>query len=149
MTMHRPHPITGPWPYAVRAEYHDGEPVKLSDREPTDSSLIYDDPDGALLYDGCDRCTQQAANPLHLDADKLGEAWRRMVDVERNDGHYRTRAEGELCHRLYLMALLIERSHPGVDPWQWPWIFKVTGVKMSGGFPLNQPWHLDPTEGQA
>lgn len=72
MTIHRPHPITGPWPYSRAKPRMDGHPEGLVDREPTDESLIYDDPDDAVLYDGCTRCAEHASHPFHsLDDDHL------------------------------------------------------------------------------
>lgn len=72
MTVHRPHPIVGPWPYALAKPRMDGFPPGLVDREPGDESLIYADPDDAVLYDGCDRCAQHASHPFDsLDDDHL------------------------------------------------------------------------------
>lgn len=69
MTVHRPHPISGPFPYVLR--YPD-QPDTLVNRQPVDDSKICDDPTGAVLYDGCDRCSQHAAHPFgSLDDDNL------------------------------------------------------------------------------
>lgn len=99
MTVHRPHPLFGEW-----------------------LDHVYADPDNAILFDGCDRCADQAADPFRtLDTTRIGDLWRRMIDVEGNDGHYRTAAEGRACRLLYGVLCMIERTHPGVDPWTWPW----------------------------
>ena len=34
-----------------------------------------DDPQGAILYDDCPRCEQQAGSPWRLDPGKLRRAW--------------------------------------------------------------------------
>lgn len=121
MTVHRPHPIVGPWPHDVRPGA--AQPAALIDRLPTAGSVIYDDPDDALLFDGCDRCDEQATYPLSgaIDPVKTTALWRRMLDVERGDGLYLTHAESKACTALYGIAVWVERNHPAVDPWRWPW----------------------------
>lgn len=132
MTSHRPHPITGPWPYVLRADFDPEEPVKLSDREPTDDSIIYDDPDDALLFDGCDRCEQHARNVWlgSVDDSKLAQLWQRMIAVERSGDEsvqYRTVAEATACRTLYDIACFVAYTHPGIDPWSWPWTRQAVG----------------------
>jgi hypothetical protein len=130
VTIHRPHPIVGPWPYV------DTEPLTLARRvstplvrrEPTDDSRIYDDPDDALLFDGCDRCAEHASSHGFgsLDNVKLGELWSRMVAVEKHDvDHYRTATEAAACRRMYEVALIVERLGHGIDPWRWPWLLRT------------------------
>ena len=83
---------------------------------------MYRDPDDAILFDRCERCRQHADGILSLDPDTLGRLWTRMVEVERNgDDLYRTNTERHACSALYRIAVLIERTHPGIDPWTWPW----------------------------
>lgn len=125
MTVHRPHPIVGPWPFTPREGVEHAGGVDLIEREPDEGSLIYDDPDDAILYDGCDRCAEQADRPLlTLDVDRLGRLWQRMVSVERypsvDEPFYRTAAEGRAAHVCYQIAVMIERTHPAIDPWRWP-----------------------------
>ena len=134
MTAHRPHPLTGPWPYGVRdatgevAARHpwaNAYAVPLAERVPVGGSQIYHDPNDALLFDGCDRCAEHARGVWSgsVDDTKLGDLWRRMVTVERGDDteHYRTRAEGDACRTLYALACFVEHTHPQIDPWSWPW----------------------------
>lgn len=121
MTAHRPHPIVGPWPHDVRPGAD--QPARLIDRVPTDDAAIYDDPDDALLFDGCPRCAQHAISLVGLDADRAGRLWRRMVEVERDPSGvaaYRTAAEAAACRTLYSLALLLDRTHPNLDVWRWP-----------------------------
>ena len=138
MTVHRPHPISGPWPYGVRDSTGDVAPrhpwanahaVPLVDRIPLDDSVVYDDPDEAVLYDGCDRCAQHAADPfVGLDPDNLGALWVEMVRVEKDPttrAHYRTRAEGDACRQLYRVACIVAHTHPALDPWTWPWTIRA------------------------
>lgn len=111
MTVHRPHPLTGPDPY---------------------SGTRYEDPADGLLYDNCDRCAEQATDPFRtLDTDRLGALWRRMVEVERTGGHYRTAAEGQACRRLYAVACMVERTHPMLMPWTWPWAIYETSPAVA------------------
>ena len=144
MVSHRPHPISGPWPHgypndglagkrAVDAGYTRRQGVRLCDRVPIDESLIYDDPEDAVLFDGCARCRQHAAAPMYsLDDANLATLWRRMVEVERDRtarAYYRTRNEAAACRRLYDVAILVARSHEGIDPWRWPWTVRVDQVQ--------------------
>jgi hypothetical protein len=69
-----------------------------------------------ILYDDRERCREHAADPLTLDSDFTRAAWARMVEVERHGGSYRSKAEAELCHRLYHMAVWLER-HAGLPVW--------------------------------
>lgn len=128
MTAHRPHPIDGPWPADVRP---DADPVRLIDREPNGRFVIYADPDDAVLFDDCDRCAQQAVNLTHLDPDRLGRLWARMVEVERDptfQAGYRTATEAAACRTLYGLALILESSHPALDVWRWPLHVRAGGV---------------------
>ena len=134
MTIHRPHPISGPWPFAVDEDKvgtmfaEAGSRIPLVERVPTDESRIYDDPEDALLFDGCDRCEQHATHPTaSVDDESLARLWARMVEVERDPtytAHYRTRAEAEACRHLYAIAVFVERTHPSLDPWTWRWHLK-------------------------
>lgn len=132
MTTHRPHPISGPWPYLDRtteiershvpAHYRKRGEIPLIDREPREGSRIYDDPEDAILFDDCDRCDMHATLLTSLDPERFAALWQRMVDIERYDreGH-RTATERKAIMQLYTMALLIERNWPDLDPWVWPW----------------------------
>lgn len=82
------------------------------------------DPPDAILYDDCERCAEQAATPLLLDADKTAALYRRMIRVERHEAtgaHYATAAEGTACRALYHLALFVERHMPDLNPWVFPW----------------------------
>ena len=124
MTVHRPHPISGPWPYGTAMRAEPG-PVDLIDRIPVEGSVIYDDPEDALLFDACDRCAEHASHPLaSVDTERLGRLWTEMVRVERDRSYrdyYRTRAEAQACRELYRIACMVERTHPLIEPWTWPW----------------------------
>lgn len=98
-----------------------------------------DDPIGALLYDRCDRCAEQAASPLFLDQTKLRAAWDRTVQVERHDGHYRTVNERKLCTNLYLMAVTIARLQGHNDPW------RVGPIRAVEDEDFVLPWNEEPT----
>ena len=131
MTTHRPHPITGPWPYDLDGSRVDPDElvVGLVARIPAADSLIYADPADAILYDGCDRCEQHASHPIEsLDDDNLGRLWLEMVRVERDEtarAHYRTRAEAQACRELRRVACFVERIAPNVDAWVWPLAVRV------------------------
>ena len=70
------------------------------------------------LADGCDRCTELAANPLHLDPPNFALAWERMLRTqymhlfpgERVPG-YRTETEAALGSVLYTWSVFAERFH--------------------------------------
>lgn len=89
------------------------------------------DPPGALLFDGCLECEHKARQPLITQTpDRLGQLWKRMVEVEHSQrdqpggggmDHYLTGAEGLACRALYTVAVFIERTHPAINPWVWPW----------------------------
>jgi|GEM_PF-2157681 len=150
MTMHRPHPIDGPWPYRIDpdAGIQEGDPVPLTARHPVLGSAIYADPEGAVLYDGCDRCEQQAVEPLALDIDTLETLWHRMLQVEGpHDPHgtegYRTAAEAHAGRWLYRIAVLIERTHPWIDPWTWPWDLGRSGDDTVQVLVRDLPWRPD------
>lgn len=106
MTAHRAHPIT------------DDDPDTL-ERWGIDEP----DPGDAVLFDGCDRCEQHAADPLaSLSGGHLAALWTEMVRVEHDPGErdwYRTRAESRACRKLYAVAVFLERNSP-LDPWSWP-----------------------------
>ena len=136
--MHRPHPISGPWPYGVkdstgdvapRSEWANAHAVPLVERVPIDGSKVYDDPTDAILYDGCDRCEQHASHPFDtLDDSNLAALWKEMVRVERDDScvaHYRTRAEAVACHELYRAACILQRLVPSLHVWTWPIVSPV------------------------
>lgn len=149
MTTHRLHPIVGPWPHDVR----DGAtaPPRLTDLIPTPDSVIYNDPDDALIYDGCDRCAEQAANLTHLDNDRLGALWTRMVAVERDPSGiagYATAAEAQACRTLYGIALLLDRTHPALDVWCWPLHVRAGGVTaaLDGTVQLTGAARFDATQ---
>lgn len=77
---------------------------------------VSDDGRDVLLHDGCDRCGEQAVEPLLLDDGRLRALWCRMLDVEFGDGPdwYTSGSEGRACRSLYRMAVLMQRL--GVDP---------------------------------
>ena len=133
MTVHRPHPITGPYPYGVRDAtgdvvprhpWADAHAVPLIERVPVNGSEVYDDPEDAILYDGCERCAQHASHPFDsLDDSNLAALWKEMIRVERDPtlaAHYRTSAEGQACRELYRVACILGRIVPMLDPWSWP-----------------------------
>lgn len=111
MSMHRPHPINGEW----------------LDKE-------YDDPPDAVLYDDCERCADQARRPwAGLDARNFARLWNLMVLTEKGppeQGGYRTGAERDAGDWCYGAAVMIERTHPVIDPWQWPWRSRVGGFAL-------------------
>lgn len=130
MTTHRAHPVFGA---------RDG--------------LVYADPDDALLFDRCDRCAQQAANPLALDTSRIEELWRRMIDVERGDGpdHYLTSVEAHACRYLYGVGVLIERLSR-VNPWTVPWTVDGIEVGVSKtvyAAVVDAPWRDDDRDRKA
>lgn len=106
MPVHRAHPITDP------------DRLKRFGR-PADRP----DPEDAVLFDGCERCEEHAAEPLaQLGPSHLAPLWVEMVRVERDPTfrtHYRTVAEGKACRALYRIAVFLER-HTDLDPWAWP-----------------------------
>jgi hypothetical protein len=67
------------------------------------------------LADGCPRCDELAERPLELDHENMLNAWDRMLAVEWGNERYRSGNEAKLCHRLYEMALWLERYTP-IDP---------------------------------
>ena len=77
------------------------------------------DPPTALLWDDCERCDEQAADPRGLDHVKVAEAWRRMRQVElhryaNRNARYLTANERRLGSYLYAMYVLVEHLG-GVD----------------------------------
>lgn len=147
MTVHRPHPIDGPWPYIVADDTAVAidEPPALIDRRPTEDSKIWSDPDDAILYDGCDRCAEQAANLHHIDAERLGRLWTKMVEVETGSDdvdHYPTVTEAAACRTLYLFAIILDRTHPDLNVWGWPMTVQVGTVDVpldGSAFLSNSP----------
>lgn len=138
MTIHRPHPISGPWPYGVkdstgdvapRSEWANAHEVPLVERVPIDGSKVYADPQDAILFDGCDRCEEHASHPFDsLDDSNLAALWMEMVRVESDDtrrAHYRTRAEGRACRDLYRVACILQRLVPSLYVWTWPIVSPV------------------------
>ena len=80
MTIHRPHPIDGPWPYRLRDPGREDSPIN---RAPDGDARIFMDPDGAVLYDGCERCAEHAERPfVSLDDDNLA----RLIGAAIGDG---------------------------------------------------------------
>ena len=70
------------------------------------------DPIEAMLWDDCERCSQQAKDPRGLDRAKLAEAWQMMLAVEMHHPEmrrYLTANERRLGSTLYMMFVLIER----------------------------------------
>ena len=130
MTHHRPHPLTGPWPYTKANTPASEAGDRLVDRVPTADSVVYDDPEDAILFDGCPRCEEHATYPLaDLDAANTAALWAEMVRVERDPtmvAGYRTHAEAKACRHLYRIAVWIERHVPTVNPWVWPWQGQLT-----------------------
>lgn len=106
MTMHRAHPITT------------DDPDQLERW-----GIDHPDPEDAILFDGCDRCEEHAAQPLaSLSGGHLARLWLEMVNVEHTRGtrdHYRTKAEARAGRSLYQVAVFLERNSP-LDPWTWP-----------------------------
>lgn len=88
MAIHRPHPIKGKW---------DGNE--------------YDDPEDAVLFDDCDRCSEHRKMILSIDEDRLRLLWEEMLTVESGQGrdHYRTYTEAMVCHELHRMSIFMER----------------------------------------
>lgn len=106
------------------------------------------DPSGAIMYDDCPRCAEQAANPLNCDPDRIAALWQRMVTVEHTDNgtdHYPTSNEAKACRYLYGVAVLIERVSR-INPWTWPWTLDGQSVAKSptvyAGF-LDVPYRDD------
>jgi hypothetical protein len=71
----------------------------------------------AILFDGCERCEKRAAKGvaglLELDQGNLDLLWRRCLNTEYSGsnggmeaGEYRSRAEHQLGHNLYLIGVL-------------------------------------------
>ena len=72
--------------------------------------------EAALIYDDCDRCDEQAANPFAtLDGTKTAALWDRMVLVKKELGTYETMNERKVGARFYEVAIFMERL--GVYPW--------------------------------
>ncbi len=65
-----------------------------------------DDPQGAILYDDCPRCEQQAGSPWMLDPDKLRRAWQLS---HGDDWAGMTSTQRRLLGGLYRVRVLIER----------------------------------------
>lgn len=92
-------------------DYHVGLEARLTSRP---GSGI------GVLVDGCERCEQQAKDPVgSLDEDHIKALWREMVRVERHDGAYRSLADSRACQVLYGIAVFIERHGRDGDPWSY------------------------------
>lgn len=83
-------------------------------------------PDEPILFDGCGRCADQAADPITQCAEaRVRALYRKAVEVEHfNRGHYRSHAEVKGCHAMWRVALFLERhlaydvaQGAGIDPW--------------------------------
>jgi hypothetical protein len=73
-----------------------------------------------ILFDDCPRCAEHALSVLwSLDSEHASALWRRMVEVEKRGGRYRSENEATACRKLYEVALFLERQTP-IDPWGWP-----------------------------
>lgn len=76
-------------------------------------------PEDAVLYDGCEECTERAADPLNAllnldEANMLRLVDRvRAVEFGRDADHYRSRNEAQVGKALYRVLVLVER-HPEV-----------------------------------
>lgn len=136
MTAHRPHPISGPWPFYGTPEYAakhpEGRPWPQAQRIPTDDAAVYFDPADAILFDGCERCAEHARDLVTLDEARFGELWRRMVaiEIEDREGH-RTETERAAILALYRIGLIVERTHSGVNPWCWPWTYRGQAMQAT------------------
>ncbi len=63
------------------------------------------DPVSAILYDDCERCDEQAADPRLLDNSKLLDAYRRSM----NDDWSGTKNEYKLLDFMYRYRVLSDR----------------------------------------
>jgi hypothetical protein len=88
-----------------------------------------------ILFDGCERCAEQAADPLTtLDLEHQQALWRVMLEVEHSrpllrrvnskalddvpERGYLTHAERQACRVLYHVAIFLD--HHGVLKWGMP-----------------------------
>lgn len=69
-----------------------------------------------LLFDGCARCEEQAADlGINLDQERWRAAWQQMLRVEYDDvGAYLSLVDRQLGRSLYHMSLILQRQ--GLDP---------------------------------
>lgn len=88
MAIHRPHPLQGEW-----------------------NGVEYDDPEDAILFDDCDRCSEHRKMILSIDEGRLRQLWQEMLSVESGHGrdYYRTYNEAMVCHELHKMSIFMER----------------------------------------
>lgn len=89
MSIHRPHPLKGKW-----------------------MGKEFNDPEDALLFDECQRCSEHSKMIFSIDNDRLKQLWLEMLKVEYSkDGrdYYRTHEESRLCGKLYEMSIFMER----------------------------------------
>lgn len=69
------------------------------------------DPEDAILWDDCERCTQHARGPfISLDDDNVRALYARGIAVEEGDEYYRTRTEGRAAQDVYLTARRLEQT---------------------------------------
>jgi hypothetical protein len=70
-----------------------------------------------FLVDGCPRCQEYVDDlGVYFDPERFRAFWAKMIEVEfDDDGGYASVADGELGHRLYLVALQFQRAF-GIDP---------------------------------
>jgi hypothetical protein len=71
-------------------------------------------PEDAILFDGCDECSDRANDPIDglmwLDEEHLSRLHRRVTDVEfLGRDHYRTVNEAKIGRALYRLLVLLER----------------------------------------
>ena len=72
------------------------------------------DQEDAILYNDCERCAEQAKNPLFLDPVKFRRLWNRTVAFELHDeGGYKTLAE-QTAGRFLWQAMLLYQRYFGV-----------------------------------
>ena len=76
-----------------------------------------------VLADDCERCDEQARQPmlLGLDNEKTATLWNKMIAVEINHTDnvvhvYSTDNEAKAAHQFYLLGIWLERRL-GIDPW--------------------------------
>jgi len=68
------------------------------------------DPQDAILYDDCERCSEHADILLSLDTDTLGRLWDRTVAVEADDDEtWHTATEYRAGLQLWKLMLIEER----------------------------------------
>jgi hypothetical protein len=85
-----------------------------------------DDPQDAILYDNCDRCTEHANDPVFsLSTEYVEMLWKRMLSVELStDGSYKTSTEARAAKNLWSTYIFLERHIKGINPEDLP--FRTT-----------------------